>query len=97
MKNVFLALCLLLPSCGALSGANDGGLQRQLIETLSVFGDAAIRMEGTRLLNKHAPGLIPFIDQDKDQQISLAEITSFIQNADAAQIVVLGTIFFSDR
>lgn len=98
MKTVLLsALLFLLPSCGVLSGMNDGGMQRQLVETLGAFGDAAVRLEGTRLLNEHAPGLVPMIDSNGDKQVSLQELVDFINMADPAQMIVLGTIFFSQR
>jgi hypothetical protein len=95
MKALVLSSLLLLSSCGVLRDAPaDGGLRQQLIEFVTVAGDAAMRLEGTRLLNEHAPQLVPMLDKDRDGSVSLAEAVEFIQSADAAQIVMLGAIYF---
>ena len=96
MKTVLLSLCLFLCSCaGFRETPPDGGLRQQLIESLTVFGDAAVRLKGTELLREKAPHLMPFVDKaPADGQVSLAEIVSFIEGADAATIVMLGAIYF---
>jgi hypothetical protein len=107
MKSLLLsALLFLCASCGAfLNTPADGGLRQQLIETLTLAGDVAVRMEGTRLLDEHAPGLKQYIDKPevvdgvtvpKDGQVSLAEFVKFIEQATPAQIVMLGAIYFRD-
>lgn len=96
MKTALLTLLLFLSSCaGFRETPADGGLRQQLIETLTVFGDAAVRLKGTELLREKAPHLLPLVDKAPvDGQVSLAEMVSFVQNADAATIVMLGAIYF---
>lgn len=96
MKTVLLTLLLFLSSCAGFRDVPaDGGLRQQLIETLTVFGDAAVRLKGTELLREKAPHLLPLVDKAPvDGQVSLAEMVSFVQNADAATIVMLGAIYF---
>lgn len=108
MKSLILStLLFLMCSCGALRDTPaDGGLRQQLIEMFAAVGDAAIRLEGTKLLREKAPELLPLIDRPTpveggaplppDGMVSLAEIVSFVQNADPATIVVLGAIYFRD-
>lgn len=107
MKSLILSALLLFCSCAGFRDVPaDGGLRQQLIEMFAAVGDAAIRLEGTKLLREKAPDLLPLIDRPTpveggaplppDGMVSLAEIVSFVQNADPATIVVLGAIYFRD-
>jgi hypothetical protein len=97
VKNLILsALLFLMCSCGVLRDTPaDGGLRQQLIEMAAAVTDAAMRLEGTKLLQEHAPALVPLMDQEpKDGMVSVDEFVNFVANADAATIVVLGAIYF---
>lgn len=99
MKSLILStLLFLMCSCGALRDTPaDGGLRQQLIEMFAAVGDAAIRLEGTKLLREKAPELLPLVDKaPADGMVSLAEIVEFVKNADPATIVMLGAIYFRD-
>lgn len=108
MKSFVLSLLLFLslPACQLVDAPADGGLRMQLIEMATAVTDAAFRLEGTKLLQEHAPELLALIDRPtpveggdtlpKDGMVSLAEFVSFVKSADAATIVMLGAIYFRD-
>lgn len=97
MKRIALPLVFVLASCQALRDIpSDGGLRQQLMEFATLAGDAAIRAKGTELLRKHAPELLPLIDKSGDGQMSLGELIDFLDRCDAAQVVMLGAIYFQE-
>src|SRR5689334_17221569 len=95
-----IPLCVLCLSCG--TGPQSERFRDDAIATLRTFGDAAMRLEGTRLLTEHAPTLVPLLDRPTpieggaplppDGQVSLDEAITFVRGADAAQVAQIALV-----
>lgn len=101
-----LILLCIGAGCGSPPGPGQSQTREQVVEALKTIGDAAIRLEGTALLQKKAPALLPLIDRPTvvkeegkpdvvvpaDGQVSIAELVAFVRGTDAVNIAVIAAV-----
>ena len=75
--NKLIPIALLLAGCQSTPNT---GTADQSLAILRAIGDAAIRVDGTAALQKHAPEALALLDvAPKDGVLTLAEVESFLQ------------------
>ena len=79
----WLTHCCLAILVACASSAQPDERAARAIGILRGLTDAAIRLEGFAALQKYAPDLVPMIDANKDQLLTLAEFEAVL-NAVAA-------------
>lgn len=67
-----LLVVLLLAAC--TSSPERPPPRERLLAAAEIIGDAMIRTRGTELIKEHAVQLMPLLDEDGDQIITLADI-----------------------
>lgn len=76
MRHLILAALAALSSCVAPERP-EVPVRERFQAAATAIGDAAIRLKATAYLNEKAPFLLPVIDTNRDQTVSLDELLSF--------------------
>jgi hypothetical protein len=87
---LFLPLFMLAASCQ--SANRPAGGTRERIQRFAVaFGEAIVQTKGTEVVKKHAPHLMPIIDADHNDVLSLQEILALdFEDPAILALVIIG-------
>ncbi|MCP4899939.1 MAG: hypothetical protein GY906_23470 [bacterium] len=89
MRHILTASLFLVAACS--SSPRSVEIEERIVAIAETIGDTTIRLKGAAFIMEHAPALMPLIDSNGDQIITLEEVKA-VDFDDPVTVVMLLTI-----